>query len=366
MHERQGSAGTAVPAFFPAFLLVFLLAVLLSGCGTDALGRLASDKQAFVSASEALKAGDYRSAEKQFEKLVEEEQYPAESYRGLGIARLYQGNYMEAAIAFSYAKLHTEGQEDSFVRDVDSYLAYCRYKQGETAEALAMYDALLEQEDSADFRYLRGRILMADGRTDEAVRDFRRAAELSTDYNLFISIYEQYIDHKMNADGAEFLRDALASAQAAEEEHYGLGVIYYYLEDYERAKEELILDLRSDHDDERAVLLLGKTYLAMNDAANARAMYREYAENPNCAAAAYNGLALCDIKEGRYDSALRNISEGLALKDDTVNESLLYNEIILYELKENWETAKEKAAAFAAMYPANEAGQRENEFLSSR
>ena len=135
---------------------------------------------------------------------------------------------------------------------------------------------------------------------------------------------------------------------------------------YDEAKEELIAALRSNPDDEKAVLLLGKTYLAMDDAANARAMYREYLDNPNCAAASYNGLAMCDLKERNYRSALQNIKDGLACNDDTIMESLLYNEIIVYEHMQDWTTARVKAAAFAATFPTNEAGQRENEFLSTR
>ena len=95
-------------------------------------------------------------------------------------------------------------------------------------------------------------------------------------------------------------------------------------------------------------------------------MFREYLDNPRCAAASCNGLALCDMLDGNYDSALSHIAEGLSLHDEAVNESLLYNEIVVYEYKQEWETARIKAAAFTTMFPSNEAGQREYDFLMTR
>ena len=340
--------------------VIIAAVLLLAGCGMQ------EDKAAFAAASDHLLAHEYTEAEKAFTGLIERDIYTAASYRGLGIAQLMRAAYSESAISFSKAKLNGTQQSPEFQRDVDKYLAYCSVKQGKTAEAEEMYDRLIGENAEADILYMRGRIRMADGRITEAGEDFTKAASLSSDYNLFISIYELYREDNMHADGAEFLTRALEIAEREKNDHYGRGVIQYYLENYTQAKEELIEALRNDPDDAQAVLLLGKVYLAIDDAANARAMYREHLTNPECAAAAYNGLAMCDLKEGNYDSALRNITEGLALKDSKVNESLLYNEIIVYEHRQDWETARIKAASFAAQFPANEAGQRENAFLASR
>lgn len=337
-----------------------LAAVMLTACAPS------EAKQRILDGQQLLVEKNYEEAEALFTEAVEEERYLAEAYRGLGIAQVFQAEYAEASISFSKAKLAVDTQSDAFVRDIDKYLAYCRMKQGRVDEAKEMYDTLLAEEKDAELLYLRGRIYMSEGDYEKAGADFEEAVSLSNDYNLYISIYELYGEYKMDADGAAFLEMAMDMAERTESDHYGRGVIQYYLQNYDEAKEELIADLRSDRNDERAVLLLGKTYLAMDDAANARAMYREYLENPECAAAAYNGLAMCDLQERNYKSALDNIKAGLAANDDTIMESLLYNEIIVYEHMEDWTTAKIKAAAFAATYPTNEAGQRENEFLKTR
>lgn len=341
-------------------LLALLIGSALSGC------TYSEPKAAFEAAQTALEERNFAEAISGFEELIEEDCYVAESYRGQGIALLMQADYGEAAIAFNKSILNGEEQSEEFLRDVQKYLAYCRLKQGRTSDAKEMYDALIAGKQESDILYMRGRIEMSEGNTEEAGEDFAAAASLSTDYNLYISIYELYKEHKMDANGANFLQKALEMAEEQESDHYGKGVIQYYLQNYDKAKEELIGCLRQNPDDERAVLLLGKTYLAMDDAANARAMYREYLDNPNCAAASYNGLAMCDLKERNYRSALQNIKDGLACNDDTIMESLLYNEIIVYEHMQDWTTAKVKAAAFAATFPTNEAGQRENAFLSTR
>ena len=51
------------------------------------------------------------------------------------------------------------------------------------------------------------------------------------------------------------------------------------------------------------MLLLGRVYLEMEDPASARSMYQEYLQKSEQGAKAYNGLAMCDIYDGAYDSA---------------------------------------------------------------
>ncbi len=61
-------------------------------------------------------------------------------------------------------------------------------------------------------------------------------------------------------------------------------------------------------------------------------MYKQYISAVGDSAKGYNGLALCDIRNGDYDSALDNIQK---VSDATTDEmqSLLFNEIVAYEKK---------------------------------
>ena len=88
----------------------------------------------------------------------------------------------------------------------------------------------------------------------------------------------------------------------------------------------------------------------------------KYGETPE----AYNGMVLCDITDENYDSALENITKGLALSNDKGKQDLYFTESVVYEKKLDFATAKEKAAEYVKNYPADEAGIRENNFLKTR
>ena len=116
-----------------------------------------------------------------------------------------------------------------------------------------------------------------------------------------------------------------------------------------------------------AMLLLGRVYLNMGDSASARSMYQNYLDEGEYPGRGYNGLALCDIYEGSYDSALQNIQSGLeAGEDEEARKSLLYNEIVVYEYQKDFATAKSKMAEYLAAYPDDQDAVRENQFLSTR
>lgn len=148
------------------------------------------------------------------------------------------------------------------------------------------------------------------------------------------------------------------------QDYYNRGRIYYCLADYDNAKADLIQAMNDGNAE--AVLLLGKVYMAVNDMANARAMYKDYmnqnGENPM----SYNGLALCDIADGDYGTALANVQKGISLGSGNAIKNLLYNEIIIYEYLLDFETAKAKMADYLVLYPSDENALRENTFLSTR
>ena len=64
---------------------------------------------------------------------------------------------------------------------------------------------------------------------------------------------------------------------------------------------------------------------------------------------------------------MQDIQTGLSLDvSDSSKRDLLYNEIVVYEKKQDFETAKQKASEFMQLYPDDEAGQKEYDFLSTR
>ena len=343
-----------------AVLCLVFSVIFISACGKD------EAKDTFLQANEALDSGEFQKADDLYSRVISQGKFLADSYRGKGIAQLNSGNYADAAISLSKAILNLQGENAQFTRDVEMYLAYCRQMQGNTEEAMDLYEKLIEEEPDADLLYQRGRIHMAAGEYKKADEDFTRAAELSSDYNLYISIYEIYASYRKGANGSEFLEKAMSKIDVSEGDNYSRGLIYYYLQDYDSARSELITALRNDDDNEKVMLLLGKTYLAMGDVADARAMYKEHIEDESHAAAAYNGMALCDMADENYSAALENIKKGLGFGDEEANKSLLFNEILIYEHFEDWDNARDLAAQYVKSYPLEEEGLREYQFLSTR
>ena len=95
---------------------------------------------------------------------------------------------------------------------------------------------------------------------------------------------------------------------------------------------------------------------------SARSVYQEYLSRNADAAEAYNGLALCDIAEQNYDAALQNIEQGLAKAGEEEQQSLLFNRIVVYEYKLDFEQAKAYMAEYVKAYPDDEEAARENQF----
>lgn len=370
-------------------IVLALCLVLAAGCArTDA-------KALYESGAEALEDGRYEEAQSFFEQVIEKREFEAEAYRGLGLSYLWRADFADACIAFERTLLYCDDKDADFIRDVNLYLAYCRSHHAESGKAMEIYTSMLKKAADPEVLFLRGRLLMDQGDEAAARADFDRAVSLSSDYDLYISIYQLYNARKKDADGADFLEMALEIAEQADDAYYSRGLVYYYLQNYNEARSQLAEALAADPEDTDALLLMGRVYLAMDDVADARALFKEHAgsgdnssssddsdlieaetvgEEPDepsaepspVEAAAYNGLALCDMAEGLYESALNNVQKGLELAEGGTRQALLFNEIVIYENTQDWESARRKAAAYVSRYPSDEAGLRENEFLASR
>ena len=101
------------------------------------------------------------------------------------------------------------------------------------------------------------------------------------------------------------------------------------MDDYENAESELKQAI--DGDNTEALVLLGMVYMDKGDSANAKAMFQQYVSQAENGAKGFNGLALCDIEDGDYDSALSDIESGIHVAGAEDMQSLLFNEIVVYE-----------------------------------
>ena len=345
---------------YAAAAAVVCAALLLGGCaGSDA-------KNAYISACQELENGRFDEAVMKFSEVIDTGYYLSQAYRGLGLTQLAESNYADACVSFEKSLLYVDREDDSYIRDVNLYLAYARERQGQTDRTMEIYNTLIKKEPDTEVLFLRGKLNLKNGNIKAARNDFDQAISLGADYDLYINIYQVYESVDKTGDGAYYLEEALEAASRNEDDLYNQGLVSYYLQNYEEAKDTLIRAVRKDSKDSRSVFLLGKVYLAMDDIADARAVFREHTGTKDTAAAAYNGLALCDIASGDYENALQNVEAGLEIEDESSIQGLLFNEIVIYEQMRDWKTAKSKAAAYVGRYPGDEAGLREYEFLSTR
>ena len=337
-------------------LAACLLTFSLSGCGKE-------QSELYDKGMEAMEQQDYVTAIGMFQGAVEAGERLAESYRAVGIAYLESSEYDKAAEAFQNSRDAMEHKHEAFQKDVMFYQAQALQLAGNTDDALSVYDQMEEEFPDGDVYFSRGCLYLKRKEYDNARADFEKASEEDRSYRMCLNIYQMYQDSSMKADGDSFLEKAAGISPRDAEYYYELGCVYYYLEDTEKAREAL--ETAREEGSTEALSMLGNIYLSQNDTASAREVF-EQALGGDQEAAAQNGLALCDIAEGSYDSALEHIESGLSAAGEQDRENLLYNQIVVYEKKLDFVEAKTLMAAFLEEFPDNEEAIRESQFLQSR
>ena len=312
---------------------------LLAGCDNE-------KQQIFKEAQKDLEQGSYDYALDEFTTSVNNGVNLTASYRGIGICQLRFGNYEDAITAFSNA-LDTENVSKAVAKDLYLYRATARLQADQPEAAMADCQVLAQNYDmDADSWFLTGKVALAMDGYDEASSDFEQAYGEDSSYDRAIQIYETYLEKDMEADGTRYLEAVLSTEAKGADDLCERGRIYYYM-----------------------------VYSAQEDYANARSMYQQYInqkleesskKQTQTAAPGYNGLAVCDMADGNYDSALENINSGISVASDDEMQSLLFNEIVAYEKKLDFSTAQEKAQEYVGMYPEDEEAAKELDFLKSR
>ncbi len=341
---------------------VMMLAVFAGGC---AMGEATGEKT--VQGNAALGERNYKEAQTLFEEAVSAGEQRFLAYRGLGMAYMGLGDYENAVTAFQEALESADNRMPTNIEDVRLYLATAQIRLEDYDGVIDTCTLLLEDsaEGNPDAYFLRGSAYLSEGLTSEAAGDFDAAIALSPeDYDLYLNIYDCYEKISLSAIGVSYLQAALNLKGMDTEYYYNQGRIYYYLGNYDEAQQMLIGPVEDGY--EPAMYLIGKVYLAQDDDVHALDIYEQIlemnGENTEC----FNGLAMCAIQEEDYDTALSYIAQGLALDETEGKQELYFNEIVAYERKLDFETAKEKAQLYVERYPTDEAGKHEWAFLSSR
>ena len=331
---------------------------VLTGCGGE-------EKKIYDQACADLAQGSYDYALQGYQSSISAGYKTAESYRGAGISNLHLGNYQDAIDCLTNG-LNDEKAGKALKKDMLAYRATAELKAEQNDAAMADCQTLAENyQMDAETYYLTGCVALAMDSYDEAASNFTEAYGEDATYDRAIQIYEAYLEKDMEADGTRYLEAALKTEPKNAEDYCDRGKVYYYMQDYSNAQKELTEAVNQKSTE--GMLLLGMVYRVQGDTSNARTMYQQYVEaDGSDPAKGYNGLALCDMADGSYDSALDNISKGLEDASTEEMQDLLFNEIVVYEKKLDFATALSKMQEYIKMFPDDENDAKELTFLQSR
>ena len=331
---------------------------MLTGCGGE-------EKKTYDQACADLAQGSYDYALQGYQSSITAGYKTAEAYRGAGIANIHLGNYQDAIDSLTNG-LNDEKAGKALKKDMLAYRATAELKSGLHDAAMADCQTLAESYSmDAETYYLTGCVALAMDSYDEASSNFTEAYGEDATYDRAIQIYEAYLEKDMEADGTRYLEAALKTEPKNAEDYCNRGKVYYYMEDYSNAQKELTEAVNQKSTE--GMLLLGMVYRAQGDTSNARSMYQQYVSaDGSDPAKGYNGLSLCDMDDGSYDSAVENISKGLEDASTEEMQDLLFNEIVVYEKKLDFSTALSKMQEYIKMFPDDENAAKELTFLQSR
>ena len=333
-------------------------ALLLTGCGGE-------NQKTYEQANADLEEANYDYALNEYQACISAGYKLAQSYRGSGIVKLRTGDYQGAIDDLTNA-LNDEKTGKSDRKDLLEYRAAAELKAELYDQAMADCQTLAEDYSlNANDYYLTGCVALAMDSYDEASSNFSEAYGSDSTYEMAIQIYEAYLGQDMEADGTRYLEAALKTEAKTADDYCERGKVYYYMDDYENARTELTT--AADKGSTEATLILGMVYMAQGDTSNARSFYQQYIDaDGDDPAKGYNGLALCDISDGDYDSALQNISQGLGDATSDEMRDLLFNEIVVYEKKLDLSTALSIAQEYVQTFKDDDAAAKELTFLQSR
>lgn len=288
------------------------------------------------------------------------------AYRQLGINKLSEGSYEEAAEAFQKALDQSQAVVGDMEIDICYYKATAQYKSGDLKGALATCKALIDY-DKKNYKayFLRGCIYLKEENQEKTMKDYQKAFETSgNDYELYVSAYESLKNAGWDSEAEEVLEAAEKLKAEKPEEYRERGHIYLLQEDYDNAKKEL--DKAINQKDVKALLYLAQVYEAQGDMDQANALYESYISKNNSDVSTLVIMGDMQMSEGNYSQALGFYEQALSVENPSNEQQLRRNEIIACEQMLDFEKAREKMLAYLKDYPEDEEAQREYVFLQTR
>lgn len=342
-----------------ACALFVFFCISLCGCGKK-------DGLAVNEGMQYIAALDYQAALASFDTAEGNGEDARLIARGRGIACMGLTDY-DSAITYLLECLSlSNGVVEDMDYDVNYYLAAAYQKNGQYAEAEAVYDAILAlRPEETDAYYLRGNARLKQGDYQAAKEDFDKIVELEpNNYKRLIEIYEVLFAEGYKGMGVEYLETALEK-KSGKMTAFDEGLIQYYLGNYEQA--QINLEKAKSSGEPDAYLYLGMAYEATGDYNYAVTnVYAAYLAKNDGNAEIYNQLGLCYMKQEEYALALETFQKAMKIENSGMMQTLQFNEIIAYEYLGEYTQAAVLLDNYLKTYPDDEAAKREYDFLKTR
>ncbi len=220
------------------------------------------------------------------------------------------GEYEDAITAFDAALANAGADAQEMEYDISYYKASALVRLDRLNDALDVYNNLEAYKPEVSVHWP-GRSLYAGmGNLDMARADFDKAVSMdSKNYERYMEIY-QVLAAAGRADvGQEYLKKALDIDKDKNKNRLEKGKVYYYMEQYDKAKTEL--EQADSSQNPEVTLFLAKTYEALGDPSYAQNLYRQYLDQDGSDGSIYNLIAVSQMKAGDYEGGLATIQEGL-------------------------------------------------------
>ena len=339
-------------------VLAGMLAWGLSGCGAGSQDHLPV-------AIELIENFEYEEVLTTLDEALANGEDKRQIARTRGIALAGLMRYEEAVASYVEALSYSSMFASQMDYDINYYLADAYDKMGERQKAISVYsDILALMPDEMNAHFLRGRLYLLDGEFEKALTDFNRTVELEKNgYDLRIEIAGLLTEAGYKDEGLHYLQRFLADNEKKLND-YDKGRIYYYMGDYENAK--LALEKAKGNENERIILLLGKSYERLGDYNYATSVYKNYLVDHPEAAEIFNQLGLCKLKSGEYEEALSAFKSAGNAGNTAMERTVEFNLITAYEYTGDFKQAAVLMEAYLKKYPDDEVALREYEFLKTR
>lgn len=341
-----------------SWMVLLGAALLLGGCAKKA------EKENLEKAEQLVKEASYEEALGILEKLKDSGVDMRRVYRGIGLSYMGMEQYEEAVSALEQSLKEAGGKISDWEYDTNYYLAVALEKNGQRQEAIDTWSNLLDVKKEAESYFQRGLLYLEDGNEEKAEKDFDDAVSVEKEQGrISVRIYEAVCPDYPEL-GEKYLRGLVEREAKSGEALYYKGVAYRNLGETAAAEDTLKQAVKEGFSE--ANLILGEMLNTEESYEAAIGYYQAYLEANPESERAYEELMAAKMVQKDYTGALAVLAEAADHLTDFRGETLGWYEIICYEYMGDYQTARDKAAAYVEDWPQKEKAQKEYEFLLTR